>query len=103
VTQPDATGEPESGAPAEPAAEAAGQAVEPVEPVAETIDSPAAEPAGEKEPEPIPEAVQAPLIVPCSFEGCDEPGQDTPEGWLCPTHARKKADAKAAKSEKARQ
>jgi hypothetical protein len=94
VTQPDSTGEPESGAPAEPVAEAAGQAVEPTEP--------AAEPEGEKEPEPIPEAVQAPLSVPCSVEGCSEPGEDTPEGWLCPTHARKKADAKAAKSEKAR-
>jgi hypothetical protein len=59
-------------------------------------------PVEEKAPEPSPEAVQAPLSVPCSFEGCHEPGTDTPEGWLCSTHARKAADSRAAKSEKAR-
>jgi hypothetical protein len=34
----------------------------------------------------------------CTFEGCDQPGQVTPVGFLCADHARQKADAEAAQS-----
>jgi hypothetical protein len=92
VTPPETTGEaPQTGATSTP-----------TPPAAETADSQAVDPAAATTPEGAAEAVQAPLIVPCSFEGCDEPGADTPEGWLCPTHARKAADANAARSEGAR-
>jgi hypothetical protein len=86
-----------AGKPAVVAGEVAAQTDATSEPPA--LDRPAVEPTAEKAPEEPAEAVQAPLIVPCSFEGCHEPGADTPEGWLCPTHARKAADASAARSE----
>ena len=72
------------------------------QPVA-SVETAAEKPAATEKPKPPTRpkiAKQAkPKVKPC--ENCGlEPGAVTPVGWLCPTCARKKADAAAAQSQR---
>jgi hypothetical protein len=60
----------------------------------QTVDRAAPEPSTPAAPPAQPSLFEQPSL--CTMPGCDQPGQVTPVGFLCPAHAHQKADAEAA-------
>ncbi len=70
-------------------------------PAASSVQPPVTPSVPVAEPSPAAAPVQPTLFEQpslCAYTNCDQPGTVTPVGFLCPAHARAKADEKAATS-----